>query len=137
MIATFDYDEQIAFSCKHMTSLQPSTGDSTVQLVLCNAPDRTCAEHIARTLVGQGLAACANLLPDCLSIYSWQGQVEHAHETPMLIKTTAVRLPEVIGAIQALHPYEVPEIIALPVTEGLPAYLQWVRDQTLPLDKSV
>lgn len=107
-----------------------------VRLVFCNAPDRDCAERIARALVEQGLAACANLLPDCLSIYAWQGQVEHAHETPMLIKTTAVRLPEVIGLIQALHPYEVPEIIALPVTEGLPAYLQWVRGQTLPLDKS-
>ena len=103
-----------------------------VLIVLTNCPDAEVADRIARTLVEQKLAACVNRLPAVDSVYRWQGAVERAVEVPLLIKTTRERLPEVQKAIRALHPYEVPEIIAIPVVAGLPAYLRWVVDETQP-----
>jgi periplasmic divalent cation tolerance protein len=103
-----------------------------VLIVLTNCPDAEVADRIARTLVEQKLAACVNRLPAVDSVYRWQGAVERAVEVPLLIKTTRERLPEVQEAIRALHPYEVPEIIAIPVVAGLPAYLRWVVDETQP-----
>lgn len=99
-------------------------------LILCNAPDATCAERIARALVERRLAACVNILSACQSIYRWQGKIETACEVPLLIKTRTERYAAVEAAIRELHPYEVPEIIALPVSAGLPAYLDWVRQET-------
>jgi periplasmic divalent cation tolerance protein len=103
-----------------------------VLIVLTNCPDAEVADRIARTLVEQKLAACVNRLPAVDSVYRWQGAVERAVEVPLLIKTTRERLPEVQEAIRALHPYEVPEIIAIPVVAGLPVYLRWVVDETQP-----
>lgn len=103
---------------------------SELMLVFCNAPDAGCAERIARELVERRLAACVNILPPCRSIYRWQGQIEEQGEIPLLIKTGAARLAELTDALRMLHPYEVPEIIALPVSAGLPAYLDWVRQET-------
>ncbi len=103
-----------------------------VLIVLTNCPDADVADRIARTLVEQKLAACVNRLPAVDSVYRWQGAVERAMEVPLLIKTTRERLPEVQEAIRALHPYEVPEIVAIPVIAGLPAYLRWVVDETQP-----
>ena len=103
-----------------------------VLIVLTNCPDAEIADRIARTLVEQKLAACVNRMPAVDSVYRWQGAVERAVEVPLLIKSTRERLPEVQEAIRALHPYEVPEIVAIPVVAGLPAYLRWVVDETQP-----
>ena len=101
-------------------------------LVFTNCPDAATAERIARTLVEQSLAACVNQLAPTQSIYRWQGAVERATEIPLLIKTTTQRYPEVEQAVRALHPYSVPEIIAVPITGGLPAYLRWLAEETQP-----
>ncbi|MBS1189864.1 MAG: divalent-cation tolerance protein CutA [Rhodocyclaceae bacterium] len=101
-------------------------------LVLTNCPDAAVAEDIARHLVDAGLAACVNILAPCRSIYRWQGAVETAAEVPLLIKTRRERYGELEAAICALHPYEVPEIVALPIEQGLPAYLQWIAAETRP-----
>ena len=100
-------------------------------LVLTNAPDAEIAERIARHLVEDHLAACVNRLAPCRSVYRWQGAVEEAEEIPLLIKTTAARYPEVEAAIRALHPYELPEVLAVRVERGLPAFLTWVARETL------
>ena len=99
-------------------------------LVLTNVPDQTVARTLADHLVGTGLAACVNLLQPCTSIYHWQGKTESAQEIPMLIKTTLSRYMEVESAICKLHPYELPEIIHVPLAGGLPAYLQWITQET-------
>jgi periplasmic divalent cation tolerance protein len=103
-----------------------------VLIVLTNCPDAEVADRLARTLVEQRLAACVNRLPAVDSVYRWQGAVERAVEVPLLIKSTRERLPEIQEVIRALHPYEVPEIVAIPVVAGLPAYLRWVVDETQP-----
>ena len=99
-------------------------------VVLTNAPDRAVAQQIADALIERRLAACVNILGECTSVYRWQGAVETAAEVPLIIKTRADRYAEVEAAIRSLHPYELPEIIAMPVTHGLPAYLDWVNAQT-------
>lgn len=99
-------------------------------LVLTNVPDQTVAATLAEHLVEQGLAACVNILAPCTSIYHWQGKTDSAQEIPLLIKTTQSRYIEVEAAICKLHPYELPEIIHVPVAGGLPAYLQWVSKET-------
>lgn len=99
-------------------------------VVLTNAPDEATAQDIAARLVEYGLAACVNVLSPCRSVYRWQGAMESTQEVPLLIKTTPARYAEVQAAIVAAHPFEVPEIIALPVGDGLPAYLDWVASET-------
>ena len=101
-----------------------------VLLVLTNLPDRAAAERIADSLVTQGVAACVNVLAECASVYRWQGKVEHTSEVPLLIKTSRAAYPQLESALRKLHPYELPEIIALPVSAGLPEYLNWVAEQT-------
>jgi len=102
-----------------------------VVLVVSNAPDMLLAKRIAHVLVEDGLAACVNLGAPVLSIYSWKGQVEGAEEIPMWIKTTAARQAQLIETLARLHPYEVPEILVVPVVDGHAGYLQWVREQTM------
>ena len=99
-------------------------------LVLTNLPDRAAAERLADLLVGQRLAACVNILAPCRSVYRWKGAVQHDEEHPVLIKTTAERYPELESALRSGHPYELPEIIAVPIEQGLPAYLDWVDAET-------
>jgi periplasmic divalent cation tolerance protein len=101
-----------------------------VLLVLCNAPDAVTAEALADHVLQSRLAACVNILPPCRSRYRWQGAVESAEEVPMLIKTSAAAYPRLEAALRERHPYELPEIIAVPLSRGLPAYLQWVADET-------
>jgi periplasmic divalent cation tolerance protein len=103
-----------------------------VLLVLTNLPDRAAAERIADSLVTQGVAACVNVLAECASVYRWQGKVEHASEVTLLIKTSRAAYPQLESALRKLHPYELPEIIALPVSAGLPEYLNWVAQETSP-----
>lgn len=99
-------------------------------LVLTNCPDEATANAIALALVEEKLAACVNILPRVQSVYRWQGAVESASEIPLLIKSTVGRYAELEAAIRARHPYDVPEIIALPITQGLPAYMNWVATET-------
>ena len=81
-------------------------------------------------LIEQRLAACVNILAPCRSVYRWKGAVQHEEEHPMLIKTTAERYPALEKALRECHPYELPEIIAVPIERGLPAYLDWVGAET-------
>ncbi len=95
-------------------------------LVLTNMPDSQSAAKLAQTLVEQKLAACVNVLSPCQSFYHWQGKLEHANETPMIIKTTKSQYQALENAILAGHPYELPEIIALHIHDGYKPYLQWL-----------
>lgn len=104
-------------------------------LVLTNLPDREAAEKLAASLIEARVAACVNILAPCRSVYRWQGEVERAEEHPMLIKTTAARYPALELAIRAGHPYELPEIIAVPLAAGFPAYLDWVAAETRPAEE--
>lgn len=99
-------------------------------LVLTNCPDEESANAIALALVEERLAACVNILPRVQSIYRWEGAVESATEIPLLIKATAANYSALETAIRDRHPYTVPEIIALPVERGLPAYLEWIASET-------
>ena len=100
------------------------------RLVFCTCPDTPIAQSLAHHLVERKLAACVNLLPPMQSVYRWQGRVEQAEEVQLLVKTCADRLDALTAAITHLHPYEVPEILALTPSAGLPAYLDWIRAQT-------
>ncbi|MBV9128610.1 MAG: divalent-cation tolerance protein CutA [Verrucomicrobia bacterium] len=96
-------------------------------LVFATFPDAEKAREVGRTLVSERLAACVNILTAPVdSIYTWQGKIEAASETLALLKTTRAVYRKLEARLRALHPYEVPEIIALPLAAGLPAYLQWV-----------
>lgn len=99
-------------------------------LVISTLPDREHAEKMAHFLIEQQLAACVNILPGATSVYRWQSKVESANETILLIKTTMARYPALEAAIKNQHPYELPEIIAVPISAGLPAYLEWVATET-------
>ncbi|MEW5888489.1 MAG: divalent-cation tolerance protein CutA [Pseudomonadota bacterium] len=101
-------------------------------LVLTNLPDAAAASRLARALVESRLVACANVLAPCRSVYRWQGEIEEAEEVPLLLKTSAGRYAELEATIKAHHPYELPEIIAVPLARGLPAYLDWVAAETRP-----
>ena len=98
--------------------------------MISNLPDQASAEELARAVIEQRLAACVNILAPCTSVYRWQGQVETASEVPVLMKTTRERYAELEGVIRAHHPYELPEVIAVPLTAGLPAYLDWIAAET-------
>jgi len=99
-------------------------------LVLINLPDRAAAERLADLVVEKNLAACVNILAPCRSVYRWKGAVQHDEEHPMLIKTTTERYGALEQALRSGHPYELPEIIAVPIDRGLPAYLDWVAAET-------
>ena len=98
-------------------------------LLFCNTPDCKTATRISEKLIRHHAAACVNILPAVRSIYRWQGKIESAEEVTLLIKTTDQRFDQASQIILAEHPYEVPEIIALPLSAGLPAYLRWITEQ--------
>src|SRR5574343_796385 len=100
-------------------------------LVITNCPDEESANAIALAVVEARLAACVNLLPRVQSVYRWRGAVESASEIPLLIKATAANYPALEKLIQERHPYDVPEIIALQIARDLPAYLNWVAEETV------
>jgi periplasmic divalent cation tolerance protein len=100
-----------------------------VLLVLSTFPDAATARRVGRELVEQRCAACANILPQIESIYWWENKVENATETLVLFKTTVDRYAALESTLKQLHPYEVPEVIAFPVEDGLPDYLRWVASQ--------
>jgi periplasmic divalent cation tolerance protein len=106
-----------------------NTSDQAL-IVLTSLPDLQQAQALARSLVEQRLAACVNVLGGCVSAYRWRGKIETAEEIPLLIKTTAARYAAVEHAIRAQHPYELPEVLAVAVSTGLPAYLAWIAGET-------
>ena len=103
----------------------------SAMIVITNVPSREVALDIARMLIERRLAACVNVLAECTSVYRWQGKLETAREIPLLIKTRAEIYDEVEAAVRSLHPYELPEILAVPVERGLPDYLEWVNTETV------
>ena len=107
---------------------------SEVLLLLTNMPDQDSAQRMANSLIENHAAACVNMMAPCTSVYRWQGKVESASEIPLLIKTTRSAYTRVEALIRAQHPYELPEIIAVSVEAGLPAYLQWVTTETTLLN---
>jgi periplasmic divalent cation tolerance protein len=107
-----------------------SVAGGEVVVVLTNLPDRAVAMKLAQVLVEQRLAACVNVLAESASIYRWQGKIETANEVPMLIKTAASLYPQVEAVIRAHHPYELPEIVSVPVVAGLAGYLDWIAVET-------
>jgi periplasmic divalent cation tolerance protein len=97
-------------------------------VVLCTCPDLASAERIAETLVGERLAACVNILPGLTSIYRWENQTQRDTELLLLIKTQQTVYSRLEARIRELHPYQIPEIIALPIQAGSAAYLDWIAD---------
>ncbi len=97
---------------------------------MTNFPDKKGAVALAAALIDQHLAACVNVLSPCTSIYRWQGKVESADEIPVLIKTLRQHYDRVEQLIKMMHPYELPEVIMVPILNGLPAYLQWIANET-------
>jgi periplasmic divalent cation tolerance protein len=99
-------------------------------LIYVTCPDAACAERIARALVEDRLAACANLLPGMRSIFRWQGRVESADELVLLLKTADAQAAPAMAAVRRLHPYQVPCIVVLPIVAGDPDFLAWIDDAT-------
>lgn len=108
-------------------------GDA-ILLCLCSCPDATRAEQLAGALVGERLAACINIVPGLRSVFRWQGSVQRESEVLLLIKTTRSRYPALQARLPQLHPYELPELLAVESVFGLPAYLQWVVESTRPVE---
>lgn len=99
-----------------------------VRLALITAPEMDVAERLVHTLVEERVVACGNIVPGLTSIYRWEGAVERSTEVQIILKTTAARVPYLIDRVQELHPYEVPEVLVLPIEDGHGPYLSWVRE---------
>lgn len=104
--------------------------ESEPLIVLITAGSVQDAEYLAETLVRERLAACVNVLPGVVSIYRWQGAVQRDSEALMVVKTQRPLLAQLIGRVQALHSYDVPEIVALPIVAGSEPYLRWLKEAT-------
>lgn len=100
-----------------------------VILVITHFPDKASALTLAQKLIESRLVACVNILPESTSVYRWQAEIETTNEIPLFIKTLSEHYAKVEKIIKTIHPYELPEIIAVPVKTGLPAYLQWIADE--------
>ena len=105
-------------------------------LVITNLPDKTAALKLAKKLISKKLAACVNVQAECTSFYRWQDKIETTNELPIFIKTLEQHYAEVEKIIKTMHSDELPEIIAVPISDGLPAYLRWISDETLPSNKN-
>src|SRR4029077_10076110 len=99
-----------------------------VLIVFCTFPDMDTAGKAVRELVEQRLAACGNIVPEVHSVYRWKGEVESSAEVLAILKLDAACYSEFESKLQSLHPYDVPEIIAIPIGKGLPEYLNWVKE---------
>ncbi len=102
------------------------------QIVLCTVPDGETARQIATALVTEQLAACVNIVPGITSVYRWKNRIEQDTEQLLIIKTRSTVFATLQDSIRKLHPYELPEIIAVPITEGLPEYLDWIATSIKP-----
>ena len=106
--------------------------EDEVLLVMVSCPDGETASRLATALVREGLAACVNQLPEVTSVYQWEGQLQTTTEVLLLAKTVRSRLATFTNRVHALHPYELPEVVALPVCGGSQRYLDWVRHSVGP-----
>jgi periplasmic divalent cation tolerance protein len=106
--------------------------DDEIIMVFTHVPDHDCATRMAEALINAQLAACVNISSPCTSIYTWNNQLERTREIPMVIKTHRRLYSKIESMMLSMHPYELPEIIALHVSGGLPQYLQWVNAQISP-----
>jgi len=97
------------------------------QLILCTCPNQKSAEALAGHLISEKLAACVNIIAGMTSIYEWQGKIETSQEHLLLIKSHTNKYDTIEATIKTIHPYELPEIIAVPIERGLPEYLQWIN----------
>ncbi|HLS05466.1 MAG TPA: divalent-cation tolerance protein CutA [Wenzhouxiangella sp.] len=104
--------------------------DNEICVVMTTCPDAASAEQLARVLVESRLAACVSLGPEITSVYPWQGRIEREREISLTINTTRGRVDELKKQLVANHPYDVPELLVVPVVEGLDTYLNWIRDWT-------
>jgi len=104
--------------------------DDGVSVVLATVPELEAGRRLARALLDERLIACANLVPGVTSLYRWQGQVQEDAEILVVMKTRTELVPRLTERVTALHPYELPEVLALRVMDGLPAYCRWVLDET-------
>lgn len=104
----------------------------SILVIHCTCPDRASADVIARALVTERLAACVQQVLELRSTYLWEGRLEQSEEVLLLIKTAADRLDDVLARVRQLHPYEVPELVAVQAHGGLPAYLDWVTARSRP-----
>ena len=111
--------------------LQDESATRSSILVLTTLPDQAQAEALARELLTARLAACIQIGATVQSLYHWRGQIETASEIPLAIKTRAGLYPRVEETIRRRHPYELPEIVAVPISCGLPAYLDWIAAETM------
>jgi periplasmic divalent cation tolerance protein len=100
----------------------------TMTFVTCK--DRREASLIARSLVKEKLAACVNVVPGVASIYRWAGKVEEAREVMLIVKSRRSLSGKLVSRVRALHSYDVPEVVTIPIASGNPAYLRWVREST-------
>jgi periplasmic divalent cation tolerance protein len=104
--------------------------ESKALIVICTCPDQQSAEHIANHLIENRLAACVNISSPIKSVYRWQGEIEAADEVMLFIKTSAASYEELEQTIMSLHPYELPEVLAVPVDKGQQNYLGWITQCT-------
>jgi periplasmic divalent cation tolerance protein len=118
-----------ASECAQDIPAPPSFAAHDIVVIVSNAPDMLLAKRIAHVLVEEHLAACVNLGAPGLSMYMWKGELEGAEEIPITIKTTGARAQALMERLMTLHPYEVPEVLVLPVLGGSASYLEWVRAQ--------
>ena len=100
-----------------------------VRVVLVTSPDAVAAEGLARAVIEEGLAACANVVSGVVSIFRWEGEVQRDAEVLIVMKTTAASAPALCARVAELHPYQVPEALVLPVDSGYAPYLDWVRGE--------
>ncbi|MDP2901746.1 MAG: divalent-cation tolerance protein CutA [Methylovulum sp.] len=99
---------------------------SAFEIIFCTCPNKDTAKKLAHLLVTKQLAACVNILPGITSVYSWEGQIESVQEYLLLIKSSKANYQTIETTLFKHHPYEVPEIIAVPIERGLPEYLDWI-----------
>jgi len=103
--------------------------DDAVRLVVSSFPDQSAAEDWVEKLVSERHAACGSILSGAVSIYWWEGSLERATEAVVLLKTSQGRIAELLARAAEIHPYDVPELLVLPIDDGHPAYLEWVRSE--------
>ena len=101
-------------------------------VIMSTCPNKESAATVANILVEKRLAACVNILPGLTSVYQWKDQIESSEEHLLIIKSQETLFPEVEKTIVEYHPYELPEVIAVPIVNGLHDYLKWLGDNTLP-----
>ena len=104
--------------------------DAEISVVVASVPDAEVGKRLARSLLQERLIACANLVPGVTSLYRWEGEVQEEVESLLVMKTRSELVPRLIARIPELHPYELPEVLALRVADGLPAYCRWVLGET-------